>query len=148
MIVSFESKTSDVLERYLKEFEHPKNMFMEMIHNITFTEKTITRIDDIVIIEQESILSLFGKYAALPAVTLILLGMIMNYYWMMSIGGVTLILALTLLSKHFLLLMIMIKLKISGHKEKIDMVSDGFLLSKLLMEHRNGTHRSTTIPKR
>lgn len=132
MIIAFETEKSDVLERFLKNFEHPSNMFIEMIHNVTFTEKKVTRIDNIIVIEEQSILNMFGKYAMLPSVTLFILGMIFQYYWMMSTGAILLILSMIVLSKHFLLLTIIIKLKISGHKPKIDMVSDGFIISKLL----------------
>lgn len=148
MIVSFKTKNSTVLEKFLKNFQHPTNIFMEMVHNVTFTEKKITRIDDIIVIEEESLLNTFGKYAMLPSVTMIILGMIFSYYWILSTGAILLMLSIIVLSRHFLLLTIMIKLKVSGHKEEIEMISDGFLISKLLMEYNNGTLRNTTVSKK
>jgi hypothetical protein len=148
MILSFKTKSSDVLEKFLQSFEHPSNIFIELIHNITFMEKKVTRIDDIVIIEQESFIRLFAKYAMIPSVSLILIGMITQFFWMMNVGAVTLMLSIILLSKHFLLLTMIIKLKFSGHKPPIDMISDGFLLSKLLLERQNGTTRSIRTIKK
>jgi hypothetical protein len=147
MILSFQTKSTPVLEKFLKSFENPTNIFIELIHNITFMEKKVTRIDNIVIIEQESFIRLFAKYAMLPSVGLIIIGMLISQFWMMNMGAVLLLLSIILLSKHFLLLTMIIKLKFSGHKEKIEMISDGFLISKLLMERRNGSTRSVRTIK-
>lgn len=141
MIVSFRSKSSETLERFLKNYLNPDGIFMQFLHNVMFTEKKLTRINDIVVIEQESLFNVFAKYAMLPSVTLFILGLIFNYYWMLNIGAITLMLSIIMLSKHFFLLTIFIKLKISGHKEKIEYVSDTFMLSLFLMEYNN--ERST-----
>ena len=142
MIVSFETKSSPTLERFLEDFKSPKSFFIELLHNLVFTEKKITRIRDIVVIEQESLLNVFGRYSMVPSAGLIILGLILQANWMLMMGSVFFVMAMILLSKHFLLLTMMIKLKIAGHKSKIDYVSDGFLLSLLLMEYKNGTTRS------
>lgn len=148
MILSFKTESTEVLERFLKNFLSPDNIFMQLIHNVMFTEKKLTRMDDVFIIQQESLFGVFGKFSMLPSVTLILVGLMFNYFWMLNIGAILLIMSIILLSKHFLLLTIIIKLKMSGHKPKIEMVSDGFLLSKLLMEYENGTFRSQRILKK
>jgi len=147
MILTFQTKSSPILEKFLQSFEHPSNVFIELIHNVTFIEKKITRIEDIIIIEQESFIRLFAKYAMIPSIGLILTGMLLTYFWMMNLGAVMLMLSIILLSKHFLLLTMIIKLKFSGHKPPIEMVSEGFLISKLLLERTNGTHRNKRILK-
>lgn len=148
MIISLETKSSDKLENYLSNYLNPKNVFIQMIHNISFTSKSITRINDIIVIEQESFMSVFAKYAMLPSVTMIILGMLFSYYFLLSVGSLGLILSMTLLSKYFLALMIILKLKLSGHKESVKYVTDGFLLNKLLFEYKNGTTRSLRIIKK
>lgn len=150
MIIAFKTKDSEALKNFLNAFENPKSVFMELIHNITFSEKKITKIDDITIIEQESFVRLFAKYAMLPAVAMIIIGLFFKYYWLLNFGSILLIFDIILLSRHFFLLTIMIKLKFMGHKEKIEMISDGFLLSKLLQDYRskNGTTRSVRIIKK
>ena len=142
MLIAFETKTTPTLEKFLKDFEEPNNPFMQVIHSVMFTSKKVTRIEDITIIEQQSLFGLIGKYAMLPSAVLFFLGYVTGYNWMLGTGAVLLILSIIMLSRYFLLLNIFIKLKISGHKEKIDMVSDGYLISKLLLERQNGTTRS------
>lgn len=136
MIISLQTKSTEKLENYLKNYQNPKNIFIQMIHNISFTNKSITRIDDIIVIEQESFMSMFARYAMLPSVTMIILGMIFNYYWLLNIGSLGLILSMTLLSKYVLAIMIMIKLRLIGHKENVKYITDGFLLNRLLLEYR------------
>jgi hypothetical protein len=142
MLLAFQTKTSEVLEKFLKDFEEPSNPFMQVIHSVMFTNKKITRIDDIVIIEQQSLFGLIGKYAMLPSAVLFFLGYVTGYNWMLGTGAVLLLLSIMMLSRYYLLLNIFIKLKISGHKNSIEYVGDGFLLNKLLLERQDGTTRS------
>lgn len=142
MIVAFRTNDSQVLERYTENFINPKSIVMNLLHSITFTEKKITKIEDITIIESESYVRLSAKYSMLPSAVLIILGMFFKNFFMINAGSVLFIMSMILLSRHFLLLSIIIKLKLSGHKGKIEMVDDGFLISKLLMERQYGSTRS------
>lgn len=139
MLIAFETENSKTLSKYLSNFLAPDSTFIEVMHNFTFTNKKITRIENIVIINTQSIFHVFAKFAALPSVTLILLGLYFSSTFMIATGSILLLLSLLMLSRSMLLSLIIIKLKFSGHKQKIKYVSDSYLIEKLLYVMNNGT---------
>ena len=142
MIIAFETKSTPILEGYLKNFSEPSNPFMMLIHNLAFTEKKITRIEDIVVIEQQSFIHIIAKYAMLTSASMFIIGMILGQQILMSVGALIIVLSMFLVSRVALKLLIISKIKLLGHKEPIKSVEDGLLISKLLYERENGTARS------
>ena len=133
MIISFRSKDSPILSRFLNNWQNPDGMLMKLI-NTTYVEFSIKRLDDLVIISQKNFYDVIAKIFLLSGVAGMLIAYTVGSQAFFIIGGVVFFVSLLWLSKYVRFFMVYIKLKQLGHKEKIELVNDTFVIQRLLLE--------------
>ena len=137
MIVSFSTKSSPTLERFLENFIEPKTFWKQLVHNFAYTTKEVTRVGDLVIMEMESLIDIIAQRAMILSVCAIFIGYILVLPWIVAISGITLMMSMFITSKVIRGILIKLDLKWHGHKEKIEFKSYTETILKLLHERRN-----------
>jgi len=141
MNICFEAVKNDTLDNFLDNWVNPTNP-MTMATNSTFVEFKVHRRDNLVIISQQNIYDVIAKFLVYTGAGLslmsVLISMMLNhgtYFSTWGIIGLGIVFVGTLwLSPHFRYMLIRMKLRMLGYKEKITYVSTSYALSKVLYE--------------
>ena len=146
MIVSFESKDSVVLSKYLHNFEHPEDMDLSSVKNLStmfalnmYFHKKVYRVDDLVIISLKGFIEEAVKYTAILVVGAMLASVLFSWTTAFWISFYTIIPLFMVLSADFRTWMTILKLKLSGHKFKITIPNREYVINKLLFRVEHGT---------
>lgn len=138
MIVVFESKRSVVLDSFLDKWEFPeklpfslKNIFTLMALNTYFYRK-VFRFGDLVVMDMEGFFEQAAKYALFFTVAGMFVAVYFDWFFLLSTSFFLVILFMALVSPNFRSWMVWLKLKLSGHKERIVLVSRDYAISKIV----------------
>jgi hypothetical protein len=132
MIIAIRTKQSDVLDRFASNFLEPKTPFKQLTHAYAYTTKRVTKIDDLIIFEFESIVDVISRKGIILGACSLFVGYIFQYSIVAGLGLFFTLLPALILSKSIRQLMFLAELKRGGHKDKIRFLSTGEL-NKLLL---------------
>lgn len=133
MIIAFRSKSSEVLERFLKNFVEPSKVWQSFVHAWIFTSKDVIRRGDVVIIRSESFVDVIARQVLVGMIIMFFIGYVLNYAFLMSFGALSIILCMFLVSKSVRGLLFVWELKRGGHNEKISFLSNAEVIDVLLV---------------
>lgn len=136
MLIAYRTQSSETLNRFLADFKDPSSVWTQFYHSYAYTTKEITRVDDIVIMQMESLIDIIARNTLIISVCGVFLTYILGYMIWLSIMATTMMTAIFIVSKTVRQLLITIKLKIHGHKEKIDFISYTEVILILLNERQ------------
>jgi hypothetical protein len=130
------------LSDFLHVFEFPEDSKTELksIWNsfiLSYFNRKIYRIGDIVLIEMEGIFEMASKFGAIFTIIGLLASVLLHWVILTSITIMLVILFLGLLSPKVRTLLYVIRIKSAGHKPKINLISYTYVLQKLLHEREN-----------
>jgi hypothetical protein len=141
MIIALESKDSEKLSKFLHMWECPedmpfslKNIFTMMALN-TYFYRRVYRVDDLILMDMKGFFEEVTKYAIYFTIAAMLISIFLGYTLLLSIGFYLTILFLALISPNFRAWTIVLKLKLSGHKEKITLPSKDYVINKLCVKY-------------
>ena len=133
MIISFETKTSKVLEDFLERYENPKSLTAQLSKN-SFVEFKITRVKDLVIISQKHLYDVIAKWLLLLAITNLIIAYVYGNHLSVYIGGIFTFIGILWLSPYFRYYALKFNLWKKGHKEKIQYINTSEVVERLLLE--------------
>lgn len=132
MIIAIETKRSDVLDRFATNFLEPKTPFKQLTHAYAYTTKSVTKIDDLVIFEFESIIDVISRKCIILGACSLFVGYMFQYSIVAGLGLFFTLLPALILSRSVRQLMFLAELKRGGHKDKIKFLSSGELTKVIL----------------
>lgn len=147
MLIAFETKSSEALEKYLEEYKNPetmqpsfKNILALWMYGLYF-ERKVYRVDDVVVFSQKGYIEQVMKYALILLVAGAFISLFLNIGLALNISLFLMIPCMLFISPKYHLLAKIRKIKRRGHKEKIGLVSKDYLIQKLIYEKEHGTAR-------
>lgn len=139
MIIAFETDDSPVLSRFLHVFEHPEDSGTELksLWNsfiLSYFSRKVWRIDDLVIIEMEGFFETGAKICMYLTMISMFVSIIFKWNALFNISFFCIILFLALLSPNVRTWLYVIRIKLYGHKGKVSLPSNSYVIQKLLFE--------------
>lgn len=134
MIISFETKTSKVLEDFLERYQNPLSLSAQLSKN-TFVEFKVHRIKDLIVISQKHLFDVIAKWLLLLAVTDLIIAYNFSNPIMFYIGGIFTLIGILWLSPIFRFYALKLNLWKKGHKEKIESISSSLAVEKILLHY-------------
>lgn len=134
MIFGIKTERSVVVDDFVEKFRNPPSISMKLLHNSIYVENRVDWIDEILVFRQKSIGDGFAKIGILSSLAMILLSLFLQSSILMNVGLVLCILCMASISPLVRFFAIALKLVIMGHRKKIILVSNSFLLEKLLFK--------------
>lgn len=141
MLIKFETKSSEVLEKYLREFVNPELMSISFRNILTmwiyglYFERKVYRIGDIVVISQKGYIEKMMGYALLFLVAGAFSCVFLKLNNVLFIDMFLMVPCMILMSTKYATLAKIWKIKLLGHKNDVGFVSDSYLIRKLLLGH-------------
>ena len=139
MIIAFETEHTFALKNFIDSYIEPESMFAKLRHVYEYTHKSFKKIGNVYVFEFDSILNIIAKRSLIVSTSLFLMSYFLHWRAFSIIFVVIMLMSMFILSKSVKQLIFLIKIKRSGHKPKINFVSNDFLLNKFLSEVNNGT---------
>jgi len=139
MIFGLRTVESDVFLKYVSDFQNAPDPTMALFQKLVFLENSIVKIDDVFVFRQRFIYDVFIKYSIIFCVGFSLAGVLLSQGWMVNLGLVCAVFNMALISPLVRYLAISLRLFVKGHRSRIELVSNSFLLDKLLtkLEDKN-----------
>lgn len=134
MIIALKTERTKVLDDWVDDFNNPKDINIALVRSSVFVENSAEFIDGMVIIKHKPIFEIFAKYGIVSSVGLILLYFFYPTIFLMNLGIVGFFVCMSLLSPQVKFLIYRLRLYILGHRVKVELVNNNFLLEYLLME--------------
>jgi len=138
MIVVFETKDSEKLSKFLQLWEFPEKIpfslrgLLTMFALNTYFYRRVYRLDDLVIMSMKGFFEEASKWMLYMSIMLMFLSAWFGWTSLFNITFFTVILFMALISPNFRAWIIVIKMKLSGHKEKVSFPNNDFVITKLL----------------
>jgi hypothetical protein len=132
MIISFETKSTKVLDEFLHNYENPKSMSAQISKN-SFLEFKIKRYDDLVVISQKHLFDVVAKWLVMASVCDMLFAYTLGYKGLFYLGGILAFGGILWLSKYFRFFALKVNLKRKGHKEEVKYINDVETIEKLIL---------------
>ena len=133
MIIAFETKSSEILDKFLDRYENPESLSAKLSKN-SFIEFKITRIKDLVIISQVHLFDEVAKWLIMASVIDLLFSYWLGFKVLFFLGFIFAFIGVLWLSKYFRFFALKINLIKKGHRDKIVFVEDSGVIQKLLYE--------------
>jgi len=146
MILAFETERTEVLEKFLDNWQNPKS-FMTIIANINYVEFTIKKYDDLTIMIQRHILDVWAKYYLFGSIFLTMLSFLMKWNFSIYLGIIIFFGSVMWLSPYARFYAMVLRLKMLKHKPKINMCNAEYITNKLIYKLENEPKRDIPITK-
>jgi hypothetical protein len=136
MIISFETKPSEILNSFLDRYENPQSM-TAMISKNSFLEFKIHRFNDLIIISQKHLFDVVAKWIFMCSFIDFVIAYTLGFPSLFYIGGIFLFVSIVWLSKYMRFFALKYKLNSLGHKDSVTYVNESIVIEKLLLEVSN-----------
>jgi len=133
MFIGIKTEPSEHFERFIKEFTRPNKLSSLLLRS--FISRKAYRVDDVVVLQQDSLFDITARYGILTGLASALVGVLGSWAWMVSFGLTLSVICATLISPLIWFLSFKLRLLIIGHRSKIELISKDLILEKVMM-HR------------